>query len=80
MNTVENKAFTAIQKRKDEVLTRLLDEGLDVNLQDPDGDTLLLYAAKQGTVTPKKKRLILLKSGQATQNSALIYRIEKKNL
>ena len=49
MNTVENKAFTAIQQRKDEVLTRLLDEGLDANLQDPDGDTLLLYAAKQGT-------------------------------
>ena len=48
MNSVENKAFTAIQQRKDKVLSRLLDEGLDVNLRDPDGDSLLLYAAKQG--------------------------------
>ena len=50
MNTVENKAFAAIQQRKDKVITRLLDDGLDVNLQDPDGNTLLLYAAKQGAI------------------------------
>ena len=48
MNSKENKAFTAIQQRKDKVLSRLLDEGLNVDVRDPDGDSLLLYAAKQG--------------------------------
>ena len=48
MNSKENKAFAAIQQRKDKVLSRLLDEGLNVDVRDPDGDSLLLYAAKQG--------------------------------
>ena len=48
MNSKENNAFTAIQQRKDKVLSRLLDEGLDVDVRDPDGDSLLLYAANQG--------------------------------
>ena len=55
MNSVENKAFTAIQQRKETVLSRLLDEGLDVNVRDPDGESLLLYAAKQGRISIPKE-------------------------
>ena len=57
MNSKENKAFTAIQQRKDKVLSRLLDEGLNVDVRDPDGDSLLLYATKQGKTDVLKRMM-----------------------
>ena len=49
MTSSEDKAFTAVTQHDEEALIRLLEkEGISVNIQDHDGNSLLISAAKEG--------------------------------
>ncbi len=50
MTSKVDKAFAAVAQRDEEVLIKLLQEGVSINVQDHDGNTLLISAAKEGTV------------------------------
>lgn len=47
-SSASNKVLLAVQQRKCKVLSRLLDDGASVDLEDSDGNSLLILAAKQG--------------------------------